>query len=99
MHYLTKKGIIENENTGHRRVVGLDDISFKQLEKSFQVPYIRACFDHYEFFYPIGWNEGINIFNQEKDYKKFEKSVVELIKKADEKGGYFKIFLIFSSSS
>lgn len=91
LYYLSKsKGIFPYDENKKGTIFLLDSIGLNVLEnKAREGSLDDINYSHMEFVYPIGWSEGINLFNQDKNYSEFELSVADVIQKAYEKGTYF----------
>ena len=91
MHYLTKsKGLFPYPEGKPETVFMLDSLGLDVLDRKFDSDTLGELnYSHLDFIYPIGWNEGINLFNQSKDYKDFELKVADIIEKAYQKNIYF----------
>ena len=91
LYYLSKsKGIFPYDENKQGTIFALDSLGLNVLENKAKEGSLEDInYSHMEFIYPIGWNEGINLFNQDKNYRDFELRSADVIQKAYEKGTYF----------
>lgn len=89
LRYLTSKNLSRIEVKG-KTIFPLDEMGIEYVEKLMKEPLKRLDLSEYEFIYPVGWLEGVNLFNQEKNYEKFIENCTKTIKNAKKKGGDFE---------
>lgn len=89
LRYLSSKNIARME-VRDKTIFPLDEMGMGYIERMLSEEGKTIDLSEYEFIYPIGWNEGINLFNQEKSYDKFIESVCNVVKKSYEKNKNFE---------
>ncbi len=91
LYYLSNsKKIFPYPENKEKTVFMLDGLGMQTLEhKAKKNSLDDFNYSHLEFVYPIGWREGINMFNQGKDYKNFELKTADIIERALAKNNYF----------
>lgn len=90
-YYLSSnKRLFPYKEDKEKSIFMLDDLGMQTLENKAKKNSLDDFnFSHLEFVYPIGWREGINMFNQEGNYKAFEQRTADIIERALAKNNYF----------